>query len=783
MMGTKSETVKLNTNKYTLDNNVKYNNEASIAPCKPKELLEVPNCQNLFKSIGNSVKKMRQDKSYVDTIYSEFVILIKTNIMAFVISPVLGKIWREFCKRRSDPRRDELIEMLQKEKNKLSPNNKIVFEKWLTESYNSTQEIEEDLTNFATNNDIIGLLRFQPEDENLCAQKIVQLLASGDKKATVIIRSILTRMYVDEKYMLEKKQYGDSEFVEIPEKSIPLNLPIKTFFELAMHTAVPGTKLTRRYSAILALHAIQCGSVLSSMSDTYLNLVRGKWINWKRRDDNTPEVPDNWSRSFLNLILNEHCKKYLTQEELEYAQTVKQISNLMTFFYSVETDVEVIDTESLDSTSHKDYSVKCTKCHNNVALSVINESGVCGYCFWDSPKDPSKIEYKQVRCHSCGSLYSRDKDTYVPGYSKCYSCRDIDEVSRSLKLNTCYSHENKSSISPFVKCTTCNLQFISWIGAEHFLNGECHSCMLHMEKRTLKYITHKSHIHQILGEHFNQLCNNLGYTIDHDFSPNSALYDAVLHVHKIEPLQCQPPKEVLFRNAKIQNLDKIWNYSLEIMNGKQIEFPSCDVCLDEFRSTDLVSACGRKNCKQRVCVNCSELWYGKNKVGNLIYSRATLCQFCSRLPNPRILARVDRNLINLAESIYKNELDSDKYYAWCSRCYKHKECGNRECLANAPDINNFVCNDCVTPVAKVNSNNEIIVCTKECPNCDVTTEKTGGCNHMNCPSCDTHWCWICTESFGTSGETYDHLSTVHGGWFDEENAYGNDNEYDDYDGY
>ncbi|EJD34539.1 hypothetical protein AURDEDRAFT_131111 [Auricularia subglabra TFB-10046 SS5] len=36
---------------------------------------------------------------------------------------------------------------------------------------------------------------------------------------------------------------------------------------------------------------------------------------------------------------------------------------------------------------------------------------------------------------------------------------------------------------------------------------------------------------------------------------------------------------------------------------------------------------------------------------------------------------------------------------------------------------------------------------KLCPNCQTLIEKAGGCNHMTCAACDTHFCWLCGEQF------------------------------------
>lgn len=35
--------------------------------------------------------------------------------------------------------------------------------------------------------------------------------------------------------------------------------------------------------------------------------------------------------------------------------------------------------------------------------------------------------------------------------------------------------------------------------------------------------------------------------------------------------------------------------------------------------------------------------------------------------------------------------------------------------------------------------------TKECPECAFRVEKSSGCNHMTCPKCNVHYCFLCTE--------------------------------------
>ncbi|KAA8908866.1 hypothetical protein FN846DRAFT_811207 [Sphaerosporella brunnea] len=51
---------------------------------------------------------------------------------------------------------------------------------------------------------------------------------------------------------------------------------------------------------------------------------------------------------------------------------------------------------------------------------------------------------------------------------------------------------------------------------------------------------------------------------------------------------------------------------------------------------------------------------------------------------------------------------------------------------------------------------------KKCPNCKASVEKNDGCHHMTCILCRAHWCWLCTQSFPTGEEVYEHLGSCNG---------------------
>jgi hypothetical protein len=52
---------------------------------------------------------------------------------------------------------------------------------------------------------------------------------------------------------------------------------------------------------------------------------------------------------------------------------------------------------------------------------------------------------------------------------------------------------------------------------------------------------------------------------------------------------------------------------------------------------------------------------------------------------------------------------------------------------------------------------------KQCPSCKTPTQKTAGCDHLQC-TCGAHWCWACGKEFD-SQEIYNHMSRVHGGYY------------------
>jgi len=746
-----------------IDLNIKHDTELSLSSSPVsayKGMIKADKA--LSSSLSSTLNKLKFDPDFLEHVIKEMSLIIEENPISLTISPILGRMWRELCKRRHDVRRDELISQLSRRKNSLGPTEKNILEEWLKDSYNATSEILQELATWMELNSVQGLLRFVPEDESLCAQQVVQLLAAGDKKSTMTIRAILTRMYFDQTYTLGKCTLSDDDDFPLPERSIPLNLKPAKVFELLMHTVASGTKLTRRYAALLALHAIQCDCILSDLAVEFLSSIKGKWINWKRREDRTVEVPDCWSVSFLNLILLPRSVFALTDEEIKQATFFRKVSFLLRFFRQTEVTVKVVDPNSVDG-QFPDHQITCSSCSKLRPLSLISSNGTCGYCLSEGGPEEEVSEWISVRCYPCGSIYQRNRFANIPGYSKCFQCRQGGDRS------------------PSVQCSTCKLNFVQFFETSKGLpGGQCGSCANQLPPRQVQFIDKNALAHQVIpGCYFSVLCKSIGFVVQHspdgyEWNSGTPLYDAVTLIQPGEIQLSPPPSNIKYREAQVQNIDDIWQMLIGVMSGScRPIMPECSICLDEFSPGHIVPACGRKACTQRVCNQCAEQWFSKNTPGQLIYQRATMCQFCSRIPSPKTLGRIHPRLIALASAVAKNRLEVDVYYGWCQQCFLPHEVGRRECSQDPPVLTNFICSSCSSATGSKSKE------FKECPKCSVMTEKISGCNHIFCTSCDSHWCWKCSTLCPSSEDTYQHMNEVHSSFFDDEGDIYDEDDFDD----
>lgn len=51
---------------------------------------------------------------------------------------------------------------------------------------------------------------------------------------------------------------------------------------------------------------------------------------------------------------------------------------------------------------------------------------------------------------------------------------------------------------------------------------------------------------------------------------------------------------------------------------------------------------------------------------------------------------------------------------------------------------------------------------RDCPTCGTPIQKSEGCNHMTCRSCQAHICWHCMKVFDVGKKVYEHMNMDHG---------------------
>jgi predicted nucleic-acid-binding Zn-ribbon protein len=219
---------------------------------------------------------------------------------------------------------------------------------------------------------------------------------------------------------------------------------------------------------------------------------------------------------------------------------------------------------------------------------------------------------------------------------------------------------------------------------------------------------------------------------------------------------CQDTKLVL--NGKpLHNAPSLIKELESWVLRRRTELGTCSLCFSSRRKVDLHLACGRSGCPQRVCDTCLRGWYGLNAAGRIINTAALSCPFCRRSPTTKTLVKYGAGIHAVAD-LQNAVTDAGKWiHAWCVDCGYTKRYIERVCAAGAPaELSRWSCEDCVEGATKKLHNS-----LKDCPECGVVTQKSGGCNHITC-NCGTHWCWHCGKKCSVEN-IYHHMNTEHGG--------------------
>ncbi|TVY35644.1 E3 ubiquitin-protein ligase, partial [Lachnellula subtilissima] len=204
----------------------------------------------------------------------------------------------------------------------------------------------------------------------------------------------------------------------------------------------------------------------------------------------------------------------------------------------------------------------------------------------------------------------------------------------------------------------------------------------------------------------------------------------------------------------------------------------CDICCEDEKGLQSFAM----KCGHRYCINCYNHYLGQ-KIKEEGEAARIQCPAdgCKRIMDAKSLdllvgADLQTRYHELLTRTYVEDKDQMK---WCPApdCTNAIECGikKKDLLRVVPtvacDCKHRFCFGCIladhqpAPCELVKmwlkkcaddseTANWISANTKECPRCNSTIEKNGGCNHMTCRKCKHEFCWMCMGLWSEHGTSW-----------------------------
>ena len=198
----------------------------------------------------------------------------------------------------------------------------------------------------------------------------------------------------------------------------------------------------------------------------------------------------------------------------------------------------------------------------------------------------------------------------------------------------------------------------------------------------------------------------------------------------------------------------------------------CPICCDDEADTTFALSCEHRFCTACYGRHIDEKVVSEGEVRRLVCmadgcGRALDEETVKLIASPETYTRY----LNLLDRAYVDDRDDVR---WCPapECDKAVMCGTTQLIPSVVCANGhafcFGCGldehqPCICSIVKVwlkkceddsETSNWISAHTKECPKCESTIEKNGGCNHMTCRKCRYEFCWICMGVWSEHGQAY-----------------------------
>jgi hypothetical protein len=597
--------------------------------------------------------------------------------------------------------------------------------------------------------------------------ELLEIGRSCDYKILRRLGRVLTRLTYINSAEDMPAHIAAASATELP--CIPIALATKEhkhqFWRILLHIVVPGTMLSRRPAALLAALSIRMGfQPLIEAAEQEMLIWRDRW--------NDIEVPENWNISCLSLLMDadEAYRKRHQDKTTSLLKTEdRALFERLVAYKMLEFNLNTTLTARIGWTPTKTTAplgpvVVCKYCEFPRSVTIMGANRKCGLCLWkyDSPQDRKKYVNAQVT--------KEDNETTSAIWVECCirTCRAQYVVYFPEKLGVrpkCH-YCRHSGEAPTVECTECLNRVIYPLAyrPKNMEDFKCYACTSGKKtivdvETTAKKLFEDNGTEWLLRDDKNALekpfdQRSLFHTIStvgaDNFCASVSLFPATAE------------KDLRLHGKVIRNSPDVIKDLQSWISRRRTESGTCSLCFSDFRKSDLNLACGRSGCEQRICRDCLQGWYGLNDAGRIINTSALFCPFCRRASAPRTLAKYGMGIHAVGNLKTAVNEKGQWIYAWCLRCGYAKRYLERVCARGAPpEVGHFTCEDCKS--CEGSKSNTLKV--KMCPGCGVATEKTFGCNHIEC-QCGQHWCWFCGEK-STEQRIYRHMAYEHGSYYDE----------------
>jgi hypothetical protein len=703
-----------------------------------------------------------------------------SRAMCLSTNDVLGKYWRLICgkfkfmdNRKYETRCQKIMDKLSACMEKLSAADKAIMKAWIDRSFNETPKIRE-IIHVALNERPSAVITL-PEDmkSNLTIDEVLSFGRGGNYlEVAKFVASLQMESY-------EMRKFEIPEDEDIAPSFIPTNLPASTLFNLIANLLRPGLLFSQAESLMVAILALK-NIFLADIAYEFLLKMKGKWIKWDLDADGKQLFSSFWSLNFIRL-LNLAPNEVLAQKEIEFRDHYLRVSKIIRNHDAVLQIIIPLIFSGLRLM--KTWKRPCLK-----------SNGGCGHprCFTLFPGDSLVCALCINGLNNQDELYGKpstivEKDEIKANWGQCYTCKLNYTVAAPERLNVrpkCHYCRNNLKIQS-VQCCTCLNMFANPGGSailalKQVLNTTsdksenariiervlkenefiCPGCVgipsqmiKEVEVKVSDIIDQNEELIKIIpvGPYENLMNNNV------------SLWKRVLSCNDLDEKEIyntQAINRLYYEKFAIHNPQKVADLIKTTLLSHS-GFTTCQMCISDVSVRSIVPACG--NCPNRICESCVRGWYSQVQIGYKVQKGNCHCPFCKAAPSFKTLRGLDvQHIRNLRPTRGNNGIicqwDPRSVYGVCRDCLNISIVMAQECAReNLPEIRNFTCEPCSNARANnvlIKSISLINSLSKECPNCHVSIEKAGGCNHITC-TCDAHFCWVCLAYQDSSGKPFD----------------------------